>query len=191
MRTLVLALACCAAILAGANPARAQTCYGSVRLAVSGSGLPRAAPRAPPGFGVEVIAIARSEREMDSSGPPPPPLPFDQLLAEARRGDGRFVVREFSEFVRSGLEAGARLPPEREVLLRWGCGMHAARLVLTRGRQTMTLDLVKGPPHAWLHLEAPIPFRPGHWKLTLIGNQSSTGRDTHEIPLSGLERVEP
>ncbi|HEU4559759.1 MAG TPA: hypothetical protein VFS20_18035 [Longimicrobium sp.] len=83
----------------------------------------------------------------------------------------------------SPLPNGTRIRLQPPLAFRWGCGLHAARFVFTRGTETMTLDLYGGPAQRSLRLEQPLPFRAGHFALDLSAPEARTDPASRLMPV--------
>jgi len=137
-----------------------QTCLGVVYLAVGDSA---SMADSASWFEVEATPLAVRSGASIADG-----LTFDAAMGETRSATGRLQVAPRKRLLEaSALPAGARLAPGRVLQLRWGCMMYAARMVLRRGEEEMTLDLLEGPDHPPVSLDGPIPFRAGHYALSL------------------------
>lgn len=157
LRTAALFSALASALLGHA--AAAQTCSGSVRIgfADSRSGVLQMLP-------AQSLGVSAAFFTSDASAGTP-------TAAEARRDPA--VEADGTE----RLGGPGRLSAQGgELHVRTGCGLALLHLRLTRGRDTMTLDVYRPHAHAPSRLDAPVLFRPGRYVLDLgTAQRVSTG----------------
>lgn len=172
-------------VLAATAPARAQTCFGSVRLQFS-EATSRGGPRV---LAARDLAVTAEYFLGDPNGlltaeqaRRDPAVSADGTASLSTRARGTRTSRSLPRLTASG----------STVRVATGCGLALVHLRITYRRRVMTLDVYRAPDHVATEFDAPIPFREGRYIVDFwTSPRLSTGGSPDVYSVSAIQPAAP